>query len=210
MILGVLILTAIFSITIVYVLPGAELLKEASEECRLYCLKQPRIMCVGKWIVSGVYPDCSCRYVCDFNELMIDENKLSDYDKMSLGNDYFKTLISYGFNMDSLSAAEHELFMKLSEKCSSEVYPVLSNRTTLNSMNVFDEATLRSAEQFCLENEINYDFSWVLPGQNYTQYMMYSSEGICPYSAMVSASIDVRIIEYDVFENCLRNYFYDI
>lgn len=32
--------------------------------CTEYCESQPHIACVGYWIISGNYPDCSCEYVC--------------------------------------------------------------------------------------------------------------------------------------------------
>ena len=33
--------------------------------CQDYCEKQPHIICVGHWDISGTYPDCSCKWVCD-------------------------------------------------------------------------------------------------------------------------------------------------
>ena len=37
--------------------------------CQQYCEKQPHIMCVGSWNISGVYPDCKCGFVCSTTEV---------------------------------------------------------------------------------------------------------------------------------------------
>ena len=34
------------------------------ESCLTYCVKQPHVMCVGHWEISGEYPDCNCEYIC--------------------------------------------------------------------------------------------------------------------------------------------------
>jgi len=39
-----------------------------SMTCEEYCPTQPHIECVGKWNISGVYPDCVCGFVCDIQE----------------------------------------------------------------------------------------------------------------------------------------------
>jgi len=36
--------------------------------CEDYCIRQPHIMCVGEWNISGVYPDCVCDFNCDISE----------------------------------------------------------------------------------------------------------------------------------------------
>jgi hypothetical protein len=34
-------------------------------KCWEYCNKQPHIMCVGEWNITGVYPDCVCQWLCE-------------------------------------------------------------------------------------------------------------------------------------------------
>jgi hypothetical protein len=36
--------------------------------CKDYCPTLPHIQCVGKWNISGTYPDCVCSYECDVKE----------------------------------------------------------------------------------------------------------------------------------------------
>jgi hypothetical protein len=33
--------------------------------CTEYCQTQPHIQCVGKWVVSGTYPNCVCGFECE-------------------------------------------------------------------------------------------------------------------------------------------------
>lgn len=40
--------------------------------CEGYCAQQPHIMCVGHPEISGSYPDCACRFVCDGEENVMD------------------------------------------------------------------------------------------------------------------------------------------
>ncbi len=49
-----------------------EKLIEMPEEqinCQEYCEKQPHVMCVGNWEISGIYPDCNCKFVCETEEI---------------------------------------------------------------------------------------------------------------------------------------------
>jgi putative hemolysin len=34
------------------------------DNCITYCLKQPHIMCVGDWNITGEYPNCRCGFSC--------------------------------------------------------------------------------------------------------------------------------------------------
>jgi len=34
------------------------------DTCVTYCLKQPHIMCVGYWNITGEYPNCYCEVIC--------------------------------------------------------------------------------------------------------------------------------------------------
>lgn len=36
--------------------------------CENYCENQPHIQCVGKWNISGEYPNCSCNFTCNVEE----------------------------------------------------------------------------------------------------------------------------------------------
>ncbi len=44
---------------------GISMCFDVSLTCQDYCQKQPHIMCVGHWNISGEYPDCNCQYLCD-------------------------------------------------------------------------------------------------------------------------------------------------
>src|SRR4030095_2455408 len=44
---------------------GACVPKPQQMTCEKYCPTQPHIECVGKWNISGTYPDCSCGFICN-------------------------------------------------------------------------------------------------------------------------------------------------
>ncbi len=44
-------------------LPGEEII------CENYCKEQPHIECVGEWNISGEYPNCSCKFTCNVEEV---------------------------------------------------------------------------------------------------------------------------------------------
>jgi len=33
--------------------------------CNEYCESMPHIQCVGKWDITGKYPDCRCKFSCE-------------------------------------------------------------------------------------------------------------------------------------------------
>ena len=35
------------------------------ENCESYCMKQPHVMCIGSWNISGEYPACNCQFACN-------------------------------------------------------------------------------------------------------------------------------------------------
>ena len=41
-----------------------EYFRGGCDTCITYCLKQPHIMCVGFWNITGEYPDCLCELRC--------------------------------------------------------------------------------------------------------------------------------------------------
>jgi len=43
---------------------GTETQPETSS-CGEYCEQQPHVMCVGRWAISGEYPDCRCNFICE-------------------------------------------------------------------------------------------------------------------------------------------------
>lgn len=38
--------------------------------CEAWCKTQPHVMCVGHWEISGTYPECNCKFVCEEGEVV--------------------------------------------------------------------------------------------------------------------------------------------
>ncbi len=52
--------------------------QEQEMTCEQFCPSQPHIQCVGAWEISGVYPDCSCNYVCEEGQPPAEVNETPD------------------------------------------------------------------------------------------------------------------------------------
>lgn len=195
LIAGILAVAAVLSITAAFIFPAAQILEEAGSECYTYCIKQPHISCIGKWEISGDYPDCSCSYLCTASEQDTEDS-------------YISLLVSYGFDLKSLYILEDEAEFRFSGYCDTSLYPNFGNMTNIGVPNVFDYIVFDDAENYCINNDIAFDFSWVKTGQNYTQYMMYRTpETFCSTSAFISADGDIAFVENSKFEECLQSYF---
>jgi len=78
----------------IFIMGCAEKIEKQTEEkitCEEYCSKQPHIMCLGNWEISGTYPDCNCKFVCEGSKTQIQEKKEIQTDWSTFHGDIART-----------------------------------------------------------------------------------------------------------------------
>ncbi|MFH1916238.1 MAG: hypothetical protein ABIJ21_03160 [Nanoarchaeota archaeon] len=101
--------------------PAGDTTTNTFSDCDSYCKAQPRAQCVGEWMNSGEYPDCTCKYECATEEttapvteepaIVEDKFKVvsSDeqfYVQVGEGNEVTAGYVTYNPGTDNLNDAD--------------------------------------------------------------------------------------------------------
>lgn len=118
--------------------------------CEEYCKQQPHVMCVGHWEISGEYPNCNCKFVCETEE--IEEEKIQQTEEQPVEEEPLKSTITNPLNVPRVNSAAHFIlkdddeFEYEIEEIGEEDSPALCYLGAFAMLVLFDNADLDFAD----------------------------------------------------------------